>query len=203
MKRTASPAPIRSAGLKPPKSLGVDSPIPTRDDSGRERWAAGQALYFDDRMIGMDGDPDQLPTNGEDRYRATRERSPLVTRLDWRVTDAWRTRWQWLYDDRLRAHRARLFRRRAYRADAGHVVNLGYRWELQGFDPSVERDDDDFRNFDREEFDLGGVEAVAAGGADRPGDLRQHQRPDAGATGGCAVERLLLWSPAGVARVGR
>ncbi|MGM0785161.1 MAG: LPS-assembly protein LptD [Pseudomonadota bacterium] len=146
-------------------SLGVDSRL-LEGDSGRERLALGlgQALYFDDRHIDMgndeaSGDPDVLPRSPQEggnfqrHYRATRERSPLVARLDWQVTDAWRTRWQWLYDDQLeRTERASFDVQ--YRADAGHVVNLGYRWELQGFDPSVERDDDDFRNFDREEVDL-------------------------------------------------
>ncbi|TFH88697.1 LPS-assembly protein LptD [Billgrantia azerbaijanica] len=141
-------------------SLGVDSRL-LDDARGRERLALGmgQAFYFDDRHVDMDGDPDTLPTPPEAggdfqrHYRATRERSPLVTRLDWQITDAWRSRWQWLYDDHLeRTERTSLDLQ--YRAAAGHVVNLGYRWEIQGFDPSIEPGDDAFRDFDREELDL-------------------------------------------------
>ncbi|WP_163558531.1 LPS-assembly protein LptD [Halomonas sp. NO4] len=146
-------------------SVGLDSRL-LEDDGGRERLALGlgQALYLDDRHIDLGndrraGDPDLLPPSPEEGgnfqryYRATRERSQLVTRLDWQVTDAWHTRWQWLYDDHLeRTERTSLDVQ--YRAEAGHVVNLGYRWELQGFDPSVERGDDAFREYNREEFDL-------------------------------------------------
>ncbi|MCH4564119.1 LPS-assembly protein LptD [Halomonas sp. EGI 63088] len=137
-------------------SLGVESRL-LEDERGRERLSVGmgQAVFFDDRTIDLDGDPDTLPpeSNFELHRNATRNRSPLVTRLDWRITDRWRSRWEWLYDDRLeRTERASTDLQ--YRAPAGHVVNLGYRWELEGFDPSVEPDDDDFRNFNREEYDL-------------------------------------------------
>ncbi|MBB3191282.1 LPS-assembly protein LptD [Halomonas cerina] len=128
------------------------------DASGRERLSlgVGQATYFDDRTIGMDGDPDDLPAErvGQGlgkRYLATRDRSPVVTRADWRVSDQWRTRWEWLYDDHLeRTEQTSLDVQ--YRADAGHVLNLGYRWQLEGFDPSQEGED--VRTYDREEYDL-------------------------------------------------
>lgn len=104
----------------------------------------------------MDGDPDTVPARNDDFqgwYRATRDRSPLVARADWQVTERWRTRWQWLYDDHFeQTERASLDLQ--YRAPAGHVLNLGYRWELQGFDPSVEPGDDAFRDFNREEYDV-------------------------------------------------
>lgn len=139
-------------------SLGVESRL-LEDEHGRERLSlgVGQAVYFEDRTIDMDGDPDKSSqedfANFERFYNATRERSPLVTRADWRIDDHWRTRWEWLYDDHMeRTERTGVDLQ--YRASAGHVVNLGYRWEIQGFDPAVEPDDDDFRNFNREEFDL-------------------------------------------------
>ena len=76
-----------------------------------------------------------------------------MTRLDWQINDAWRSRWQWIYDDKQqRTERTSLDL--SYRSQAGHVLNLGYRWELQGFDPSVEPDDDEFRDYNREEYDL-------------------------------------------------
>lgn len=141
-------------------SVGVDSRL-LEDDRGRERLAfgIGQAFYFDDRHIDMDGDPDTLPVppeqggDFESWYNATRDRSSLVTRLDWQINDAWRSRWQWIYDDKQqRTERTSLDL--SYRSQAGHVLNLGYRWELQGFDPSVEPDDDEFRDYNREEYDL-------------------------------------------------
>jgi LPS-assembly protein len=131
------------------------------DARGRDRLSVGigQAIHFDDRNIDIAGDPDTLPTPPEEggnfqRYRdATRNRSPLVTRLDWQINDQWRSRWQWFYDDSLeRTERTSVDLQ--YRAPAGHVVNLGYRWELEGFDPSVVPADDDFRDFNREEYDL-------------------------------------------------
>ncbi|MBS9404718.1 LPS-assembly protein LptD [Halomonas sp. TRM85114] len=135
-------------------SLGVDSRL-LEDASGRQRLALGigQAIYFEDRNIDMAGDPDTLPPENrdEDFYRATRDRSPIVTRLDWQVTDHWRSRWQWLYDDdRERTESTSLAVQ--YRADAGHVLNLGYRWQLEGFDPGLQ--DEDVLTYNREEYDL-------------------------------------------------
>lgn len=137
-------------------SVGLESRL-LEDAGGRERLSlgVGQAFYFDDRNIDLDGDPDTLPPESdfERFYNATRDRSSLITRLDWQIDDHWRSRLEWIYDDRQqRTERSSAYLQ--YRADAGHVLNLGYRWELQGFDPSVEPDDDEFRDFDREEFDL-------------------------------------------------
>nr|WP_298250761.1 LPS-assembly protein LptD [uncultured Halomonas sp.] len=134
-------------------SLGVSSRL-LEDGSGRQRLSLGlgQALYFEDRAIDMAGDPDGLPANDGDRYRATRERSPLVVNADWQISERWRTHWEWLYDD----HRERTERTGVdlqYRSPQGHALNLGYRWELEGFDPSLDRTDDDFRDYDREEYD--------------------------------------------------
>ncbi|MGM0913146.1 MAG: LPS-assembly protein LptD [Pseudomonadota bacterium] len=134
-------------------SLGLESRL-LEDEGGRQRLSLGlgQALYFEDRSIDMAGDPDELPTNGADYYRATRDRSPLVANADWQVTERWRTRWQWLYDDDLeRTERAGVDLQ--YRSPKGHALNLGYRWELEGFDPSLDQFDDDFRTYDREEYD--------------------------------------------------
>ena len=136
-------------------SLGLDSRL-LADDTGRERLSVGvgQAYYLEDRRIDMAGDPDALPdpdTRREDYYRATRDRSPLVTRVDWRLNDHWRSRWQWLYDDH-REQTESTSLALQYRADAGHVLNFGYRWQLEGFDPSQE--DEDVVSYNREEFDL-------------------------------------------------
>ncbi|MDR9438876.1 MAG: LPS-assembly protein LptD [Halomonas sp.] len=136
-------------------SLGLESRL-LADASGREQLSAGmgQAYYLEDRTIDMAGDPDTLPdpeTREMDYYRATRERSPLVTRVDWQLTDHWRSRWQWLYDDH-REQTESTSLALQYRADAGHVLNFGYRWQLEGFDPSQE--DEDVVNYHREEVDL-------------------------------------------------
>src|SRR5699024_1432588 len=74
------------------------------DDSGRERVSlgVGQATYFDDRTIDIDGDPNTLPTDVERRYNALRDRSPVVTRLDWQMTDRWSLGYELLYDEQRR-----------------------------------------------------------------------------------------------------
>ncbi|MGR2739775.1 LPS-assembly protein LptD [Billgrantia sp. Q4P2] len=141
-------------------SLGIDSRL-LEDARGRERLAlgVGQAYYLDDRYIDMDGNADTLPLAPEQGgsfepwYNATRDRSSVVTRLDWQISDGWHSRWQWIYDDKQqRTEQTSLDL--SYRSPVGHVLNLGYRWELQGFDPSVEPGDDEFRDYDREEYDL-------------------------------------------------
>ena len=127
------------------------------DASGRERFSlgVGQAVYFDDRNIDMAGDPDTLPSpaadGGERLYQATRDRSPVVTRLDWRIDDRWSTRYEWLYDEQ-RSRTERSSVGVAYRDPRGHVLNLAYRWQLEGFDPSG--DDEDRLGYDREEYEL-------------------------------------------------
>ncbi|HSH57208.1 MAG TPA: LPS assembly protein LptD, partial [Halomonas sp.] len=105
-------------------SLGMASRL-LEDGSGRQRLSLGlgQALYFEDRTIDMAGDPDSLPDperRYEEWYRATRERSPLVANADWQVTERWRTRWQWLYnDDRERTERTGVDLQ--YRSPQGHA----------------------------------------------------------------------------------
>ncbi|MEQ6916923.1 LPS-assembly protein LptD [Halomonas aquatica] len=137
-------------------SLGLESRL-LSDATGREQLSlgVGQAYYLEDRSIGMDGDPDKYDrddyANFNDYYRATRERSPLVARADWRITDQWRTRWQWIYDDNFEQTESTSLGLQ-YLAPAGHVVNLGYRWQLQDFDPSFE--DEDRLTYNREEYDL-------------------------------------------------
>ncbi|RUR55131.1 LPS-assembly protein LptD [Vreelandella populi] len=143
-------------------SLGVQSRL-IEDSNGRERltFGVGQSVYFAERRIDSEGDPDTLPASPEEDpnvnpqryYQATRDRSPLVTRLDWQINDRWSTGYEWLYDDhREQTERSSVDLR--YRHPEGHVVNLGYRWEIEGFDPDVVPGDDSFRNYSREEWDL-------------------------------------------------
>ncbi|NIC04607.1 LPS-assembly protein LptD [Billgrantia bachuensis] len=137
-------------------SYGISSRF-LEDAAGRERFTLGmgQAVYFDDRNIDMAGDPDTLPSpaldDGERLYQATRNRSPVVTRLDWRINERWSTRYEWLYDDQ-RSRTERNSVGVAYRDPRGHVLNLAYNWQLQGFDPSGE--DEDRLGYDREEYEL-------------------------------------------------
>ncbi|GEN27313.1 LPS-assembly protein LptD [Halovibrio variabilis] len=143
-------------------SYGMQSRL-LEDASGRDRLSlgVGQSVYFDDRRIDSEGNADTLPdrpednpnVNPESRYQATRDRSPLVSRLDWQINDRWSSGAEWLYDD----HRDRTERSSVdvrYRHPEGHVVNLGYRWEIEGFDPGVLPGDDGFRDYSREEWDL-------------------------------------------------
>ncbi|MCL5426929.1 MAG: LPS-assembly protein LptD [Gammaproteobacteria bacterium] len=143
-------------------SYGVQSRL-MEDASGRDRltFGVGQSAYFDDRRIDSDGDPDTLPDRPEDNpnvnpesfYQATRDRSPIVSRLDWQINERWSSGYEWLYDDqRQQTERSSVDVR--YRHPEGHVVNLGYRWEIEGFDPSVIPGDDGFRDYNREEWDL-------------------------------------------------
>tara|TARA_R110002012_G_scaffold11866_1_gene53068 strand:+ start:33 stop:2483 length:2451 start_codon:yes stop_codon:yes gene_type:complete len=143
-------------------SYGVQSRL-LEDSSGRDRLSlgVGQSVYFAERRIDSEGDADTLPDRPEEnpnvnplsRYQATRDRSPLVTRLDWQINDRWSTGYEWLYDDHLeRTERSSVDVR--YRHPEGHVVNLGYRWEIEGFDPGVVPGDDGFRNYNREEWDM-------------------------------------------------
>ncbi|MDR5884585.1 LPS-assembly protein LptD [Vreelandella janggokensis] len=137
-------------------SLGVESRV-LEDETGRNRLSVGvgQSIYFDERRIDIEGNADTLPprTDDERYYQATRDRSPLVTRVDWQINDRWSTGYEWLYDDnRERTESSTVDLR--YRHPQGHVVNLGYRWEIEDFDPGVEPSDDNFRNYNREEWDL-------------------------------------------------
>ncbi|GAA3910418.1 LPS-assembly protein LptD [Halomonas cibimaris] len=142
-------------------SLGLQTRL-LEDDSGREKLSAGigQSVYFADRRVGLDGRDDAVRPveNADDNaqrdyYQATRDRSPLVSRLDWQINGRWSTGAQWLYDD----HRDATERSSVdvrYRHPDGHVVNLGYRWEIEGFDPGIEPGDDAYNDYDREEWDL-------------------------------------------------
>ncbi|GHB16545.1 LPS-assembly protein LptD [Salinicola rhizosphaerae] len=125
------------------------------DDTGRERLAlsVGQSAYFENRDVTLlDGSETLSPEQARYYdYRRTRDRSPVVTQLDWRINDQWRTRYSWLYDaDRSRTEKASAYAQ--YLSPAGHVLNLGYRWQLEGFDPSG--DVDDQLGYDREDFDV-------------------------------------------------
>ncbi|GAB2791255.1 LPS-assembly protein LptD [Halomonas shantousis] len=124
--------------------------------SGRQRLAlsVGQSAYFSDRNIDIYGDPQTLPdreTQYERWYNATRDRSPVVTQLDWLITDRWSSRYEWFYDpERELTEKTSAYLQ--YRHPRGHVLNLGYRWQLQGFDPSGEPEDQ--LAYDREDFDV-------------------------------------------------
>ncbi|MYL23233.1 LPS assembly protein LptD [Halomonas alkaliantarctica] len=143
-------------------SLGVQSRF-LEGDSGQERVSVGvgQSLYFADRRVGIDGDDSTLPeratptnnVNPESYYQATRDRSPWVTRLDWQINERWSSGVEWLYDDQ-RELTERSSVDLAYRHPRGHVVNLGYRWEIEGFDPSLVPGDDSYRDYAREEWDV-------------------------------------------------
>lgn len=136
-------------------SFGVSTRF-LEDASGRQRFSlgVGQAVYFEDRDIDLDGNPHVLPSNFERRYNATRDRSPVVTRLDWQMTDRWSAGYELLYDENRRlTERTGLDLR--YRDPRGHVLNLGYRWELEGFDPSG--DPEDRLDYNREEYDISGA----------------------------------------------
>ncbi|WP_110674685.1 LPS assembly protein LptD [Salinicola sp. RZ23] len=125
------------------------------DDTGRERLAlsVGQSAYFQDRNVTLLDDSDNLtPAQRRyDDYRRTRDRSPVITQLDWRINDQWRSRYEWFYDD----HRSQTEKASAYLqylSPVGHVLNLGYRWQLQGFDPASDADDQ--LSYNREDFDV-------------------------------------------------
>ncbi|MGM0521027.1 MAG: LPS-assembly protein LptD [Pseudomonadota bacterium] len=143
-------------------SLGMQSRL-LESDSGQEnvRVGVGQSLYFADRRVGIDGDDSTLPdrasahndVNPESYYQATRDRSPWVTRLDWQINDRWSTGAEWLYDDQ-RELTERSSVDLAYRHPRGHVANFGYRWEIEGFDPSLVPGDDSYRRYAREEWDV-------------------------------------------------
>ncbi|WP_251977871.1 LPS-assembly protein LptD [Salinicola avicenniae] len=127
------------------------------DDTGRERLSlsVGQSAYFEDRNIDMNGDPDTLPSkenNYADWYRATRDRSPVITQLEWRINDSWRTRYEWFYDEQ-ESRTEKVSAYAQYQSTAGHVLNLGYRWQLEGFDPSGD-DVEDRLGYNREDFDV-------------------------------------------------
>lgn len=143
-------------------SVGFESRL-IEDSNSQEHLSVGigQSLYFDDRRVGIDGNDQSLPqqsdnnpdVNPERFYQATRDRSPLVSRIDWQVNERWSTSAQWLYDEQreLTEHTGVDI---AYRHPRGHVVNLGYRWEIEGFDPALDPVDESYRNFDREEWEL-------------------------------------------------
>jgi len=143
-------------------SIGFESRL-IEDSSSQEHLSVGvgQSLYFSDRRVGIDGNDQSLPqqpdvnpdVNPERFYQATRDRSPLVSRLEWQINPRWSTSAEWLYDDQ-RELTERTGVDIAYRHSRGHVVNLGYRWEIEGFDPALDPVDDNFRGYNREEWDF-------------------------------------------------
>ncbi|MCK0744417.1 LPS-assembly protein LptD [Chromohalobacter nigrandesensis] len=126
------------------------------DATGRERLSlsVGQSSYFSNRNIDMNGDPDTLPDrerNYQDWYNATRDRSPVITELEWQMTERWRSRYSWFYDpDRSMTEKASAYVQ--YQDPAGHVLNLGYNWQLEGFQP--QDDAEDRLGYNREDYDV-------------------------------------------------
>ncbi|MCI0511280.1 LPS-assembly protein [Chromohalobacter marismortui] len=126
------------------------------DETGRERLSlsVGQSSYFSNRNIDMNGNPDTLPDrelNYQDWYDATRDRSPVITQLEWQMSERWRSRYTWFYDpDRSMTEKASAYLQ--YRDPAGHVLNLGYTWQVEGFEPAD--DAEDRLGYNREDYDV-------------------------------------------------
>lgn len=142
-------------------SVGLESRLIENANSQEHlSLGVGQSIYFADRRVGIDGNDQSLPqqpdvnsdVNPERFYQATRERSPLVSRLEWQINPRWSTSAEWLYDDQ-RELTERSGVDMAYRHPDGHVLNLGYRWEIEGFDPALDPTDNNFRDYHREEWD--------------------------------------------------
>ncbi|OHV12736.1 LPS-assembly protein LptD [Kushneria phosphatilytica] len=135
-------------------SYGVASRF-LEDDTGRERLALsiGQSHYFENRRV-VDAQYDNLNDTYRDEldYRNHRDESPVIGQLDWQITDAWSARQALFYD----THRDRTEKSASYLRyhdpEGGLVLNLGYRWEVEGFDPSG--DNDDRLGYNRDEYDV-------------------------------------------------
>lgn len=125
-------------------------------ETGRERLSlsVGQSRYFSNRNIDMNGDPDSLPDkerNYQDWYDATRDYSPVITQLDWQISERWRSRYAWFYDpQRSLTEKASAYLQ--YQDPAGHVLNLGYTWQVEGFEPAD--DAEDRLGYNREDYDV-------------------------------------------------
>ncbi|MCM2130179.1 LPS-assembly protein LptD [Larsenimonas rhizosphaerae] len=143
-------------------SYGVSSRF-LEDATGRERLklSLGQSRYFDDREVN-DNDPSKNydDPNSQYYYNDHREYSPAVAQVDWQLTRRWSARYAMLYDtERGRTEQNSTYLR--YRDPGGSIVNLGYRWEVQGFDPAG--DSKDRLGYNRNEYDLSFAWKATAG----------------------------------------
>lgn len=67
------------------------------------------------------------------------------------MTERWRSRYSWFYDpDRSMTEKASVYLQ--YQDPAGHVLNLGYNWQLEGFQP--QDDAEDRLGYNRENYDV-------------------------------------------------
>lgn len=124
-------------------SYGLSSRL-LEDDTGRERLsvAVGQSHYFEDRKV-TDG-------QGDDYYANHREYSPAIGQVNWAITDRYRVSYSVFYDtERGRTERNETYLH--YKHPQGHAFNLGYRWQVNSFDLSGDRNDR--INYNRQEYD--------------------------------------------------
>ncbi|GHC16417.1 LPS-assembly protein LptD [Kushneria pakistanensis] len=134
-------------------SYGVSTRF-LEDDTGRERLglSVGQSHYFEDRRVVDARFEDRIINEQSDLfYRNTRDRSPIVAEADWQISDRWSARQSFFYDD----HRNRTEKTSSYLTyqDTDNLIlNLGYRWTVQDFDPFG--DQDDRLTYNREEYDV-------------------------------------------------
>ncbi|MCM5703910.1 LPS-assembly protein LptD [Larsenimonas salina] len=134
-------------------SYGVSSRF-LEGETGRERLklSLGQSRYFEDRDV-TDNDPSKNydDPNSPYYYNNHRDYSPAIGQIDWRINDRFSARYTLMYDtERDRTERNATYLN--YRHPDGSVLNLGYRWEVQGFDPAGDREDR--LGYNRNEYDV-------------------------------------------------
>ncbi|WP_106477449.1 LPS-assembly protein LptD [Phytohalomonas tamaricis] len=134
-------------------SYGVSTRF-LEDASGRERLAlsVGQSRYFENRHVVDDADYAASQQEGSEQwYQNHRDRSPVIGQADWQVSDRWQASQAIFYDThRDMTEKSATYLR--YRHPEGHVLNLGYRYEVEGFDPSG--DAEDRLGYNRDEYDV-------------------------------------------------
>ena len=133
-------------------SYGVTSRF-LEDATGRERFSAsvGQSRYFESRKV----TDDDSSKGFQDRrggywYMNHRKNSSAVGQLSWTIDDHYRLRYGNFFDTE-RGHTERNEVYLHYQHPAGRLFNLGYRWQVQNFDPSG--DQSDRLGYNREEYD--------------------------------------------------
>ncbi|WP_027351443.1 LPS-assembly protein LptD [Halotalea alkalilenta] len=136
-------------------SYGVSSRF-LDDATGHQRFTAsvGQSRFFDDRRV-TDDDPTKYDeyqnVNSRYGYDLVRDYSPAIGQLEWQINDRWSTRYALFYDTENGAtERNETYV--SYRHPSGSLLNLGYRWQREGFDPSG--DEEDRLGYNRNEYDV-------------------------------------------------